>query len=188
MRIIIGANGTQQPGWRSLEKNELDIRSGKQWLDSFPVNSLDAILAEHVFEHLTALEAYAALRNCYRHLKPGGYLRIAVPDGLHPDKVYLDWVAPNSPGEKFLSLFRGEGEPNHKVLWNYRSLIAVLSAIGFRVRLLEWIDERGLLHRNAWRASEGEIRRSYEHSYTRGFLNLIVGTEYTSLIVDGVKR
>jgi SAM-dependent methyltransferase len=40
---------------------------------------MDFINAEQVFEHLP--EPLAALQNCHRWLKPGGILRIAVPNG-----------------------------------------------------------------------------------------------------------
>lgn len=40
----------------------------------------DAFLAEHVWEHLSLDDAHRATRNCERHLRPGGHLRLAVPD------------------------------------------------------------------------------------------------------------
>lgn len=40
----------------------------------------DAFLAEHVWEHLSLEDAHRATRNCYRFLRPGGRLRLAVPD------------------------------------------------------------------------------------------------------------
>lgn len=41
---------------------------------------VDALVAEHVWEHLSLQDAHRATRNCERHLRPGGRLRIAVPD------------------------------------------------------------------------------------------------------------
>ena len=40
---------------------------------------MDAFVAEHVWEHLSLPDAHRATRNCERHLRPGGRLRIAVP-------------------------------------------------------------------------------------------------------------
>jgi len=51
---------------------------------------LDAILAEHVWEHLTKEEALIAALTCYRYIKNGGYLRVAVPDGPHPNPQTLN--------------------------------------------------------------------------------------------------
>lgn len=43
-------------------------------------NLVDAFVAEHVWEHLSLQDAHRATRNCQRHLRPGGRLRLAVPD------------------------------------------------------------------------------------------------------------
>lgn len=43
-------------------------------------NTVDEVLARHVFEHLSLTEARAALAECDRVLAPGGLLRIDVPD------------------------------------------------------------------------------------------------------------
>ena len=31
-----------------------------------------------------------AARNCFQFLRPGGYLRVAVPDGFHPSQQHQD--------------------------------------------------------------------------------------------------
>ncbi len=46
----------------------------------FENDSAAAILAEHVKEHVPFLQALGFLGECRRVLKPGGVLRIAVPD------------------------------------------------------------------------------------------------------------
>lgn len=43
-------------------------------------NSFDGIICEHTLEHLTYDEVARLLKECHRVLKPGGILRIAVPD------------------------------------------------------------------------------------------------------------
>lgn len=43
-------------------------------------NSADAIYASHVWEHLYFDEALFAISECHRILKPGGILRLAVPN------------------------------------------------------------------------------------------------------------
>lgn len=40
----------------------------------------DAFVAEHVWEHLSLADAHRAAQNCHRYLRPGGRLRLAVPD------------------------------------------------------------------------------------------------------------
>lgn len=45
-----------------------------------PDGLVDAFLAEHVWEHLSLEDAHRAARNCHEFLRPGGRLRLAVPD------------------------------------------------------------------------------------------------------------
>src|SRR5438132_8758685 len=94
MKIITGARGTSQPGWLSLERAQLDIRDRLQWGRLFAPDSVEAVLSEHVLEHLTADEARATAQNVYEFLRPGGYWRIAVPDANNPDPVYQDMCRP----------------------------------------------------------------------------------------------
>jgi predicted SAM-dependent methyltransferase len=46
----------------------------------FSTDSFDAVYSSHVLEHLYEPEAYGLLSECVRILKPGGVLRIVVPD------------------------------------------------------------------------------------------------------------
>jgi predicted SAM-dependent methyltransferase len=48
----------------------------------FPANTLDVIYASHLLEHLYLDEARGLLQECFRVLRPGGVLRMVVPD-LH---------------------------------------------------------------------------------------------------------
>lgn len=42
--------------------------------------SVDAIYSSHMLEHLTRHEANSVLANCFRALRPGGVIRLALPD------------------------------------------------------------------------------------------------------------
>jgi len=55
----------------------------------FRESSFSAIYASHVLEHLYLVEAQRVLSECKRILKPGGVLRLVVPD-LH--SVVLDYL------------------------------------------------------------------------------------------------
>ena len=63
-------------GW-----DNLDIKQGRA---VYPLDMLDAsvdeIRASHVLEHFPRAQAMAVLREWVRVLKPGGLLRVAVPD------------------------------------------------------------------------------------------------------------
>lgn len=58
--------------------SDLRVRCNRYMLG--PEGLVDAFVAEHVWEHLSLEDAHRATRNCQRHLRPGGRLRLAVPD------------------------------------------------------------------------------------------------------------
>jgi len=173
-KIIVGAGGVCQYGWVPTDIEYMNILKKKDWEKYFYEHSIDAILAEHVWEHLTKEEAMIAAKHCYRYLKKGGYLRVAVPDGFNLNKEYLDWVKPGGIGD---------GAKDHKVLYNYKTFKEIFESEGFKVELLEYYDENGEFHYKEWPPDEGLIRRSkrYDKRNKGGEL------KYTSLILDALK-
>jgi predicted SAM-dependent methyltransferase len=138
-------------------------------------SSVDMFLAEHVWEHLSPQDIIQANMNCLTFLKPGGHLRIAVPDALHPDPEYIEAVKPGG---------NGPGAEDHKVLFDHLMLRALLAVSGFaRVIPLEWWDEGGAFHSRPWSRDGGFVRRSRQHDPR----NQDRSIPYTSLIVDAVK-
>jgi predicted SAM-dependent methyltransferase len=186
MKIIIGANGTTQPGWLSLEHSRLDLADRATWTRLFRANSLDAVLTEHALEHLTAEEADRAARNVYQFLRSGAYWRIAVPDANNPSKWYQLCSRPNSLIHRFANALYTPGEPFHQVFYEYRSLTLLLTNAGFVPRLLEWHDGERRFHRESWSAMDGEVRRSFGHPYVTSARGL-AGIHNLSLIVDATK-
>lgn len=107
-RLHIGCGHYILEGW--LNVDILDI-PGVYYLDAgkpypFQENSFNYIFSEHLFEHLTLQQGITMLRECYRVLKPGGRIRMAMPDlnflielYLHPEKEihqrYLRWSTPS---------------------------------------------------------------------------------------------
>ena len=90
MNIILGAAETAQKGWYSTNEQWLNITKEGDWKRIFRGESLLwRVVAEHVFEHLSAEEAGLALKYVYQHMRSGGKIRIAVPDGYHPNREYL---------------------------------------------------------------------------------------------------
>lgn len=58
----------------------MNLLSLESWNKLSEPESIEALLAEHVWEHLTYEEGIIAAKHCYQFLKPGGYIRCAVPD------------------------------------------------------------------------------------------------------------
>jgi hypothetical protein len=70
-RIVIGAWTKFDHGWIPTQQNFLDLTDSARWSTYFEPNSHNAMLAEHVWEHITPEEGLAAAKTCYTYLKPG---------------------------------------------------------------------------------------------------------------------
>lgn len=166
-RIVIGASGVFENGWIPTDADQLNLLSAPSWERFIAPESVDAMLAEHVWEHLTFEEGRIAAQTCHRYLKRGGYIRVAVPDGLFPDQAYRDYVGPGGAA--------GGDDPaaGHKVLYTYRELAEVFASAGFVTSLLEYHDEHGSLHYQDWDPAQGMIHRSKRFD-SRGAVSIVM--------------
>jgi predicted SAM-dependent methyltransferase len=174
LRVAVGADGTHYDGWIHTDINTHNILSDSEWSRLFRPGSLRNVLAEHVWEHLTQAEGELAIQLAYKYLRPGGRLRIAVPDGLHSDPNYIEQVKVGGSGA---------GADDHKILYNHQTLSEAMRKVGFQVTLLEYFDEKGKFHSAEWDQAEGMIGRSLTNDESNADGN----PHYTSLIVDGLK-
>lgn len=173
--LALGAGNVPQGGWIATDREHLDLLRLEDWQRYFREESVDAMIAEHVWEHLSEADALEAARNCYRFLKPGGYLRVAVPDGCHPSPCYIEQVRP---------MGTGAGAEDHKVLYTHGTLARLFEKAGFQVELLEYFDEHGTFHMTEWKPEEGAVERAARCDPRNrcGELN------YTSIILDARKQ
>lgn len=175
LKVVIGAGDQpHDPEWICTNVEELDVENEEDFKFLFGDKKADNFLAEHVWEHLSHPNKAAA--NCYRYLKDGGKLRIAVPDGFHPDKEYIDAVKVGG---------NGAGSDDHKMLWDYQSLgkLLIENADFNFPQFIEYWDEKGAFHKADWLHSDGFIGRSAEYD-ERNIGGKLV---YTSLILDAIK-
>ncbi len=140
-KLHVGCGRNILPGWINADispraelivflQRRLPIRSGY----------LDRIYSEHVLEHVPYRSAVYFLKEAYRTLKPGGVIRIAMPDlddlidGYQNDWRRFDWV--NWPAHRFIQTraeminiaFRWWG---HQHLYNREELERALREAGF---------------------------------------------------------
>jgi len=155
-KLQIGCGCNPAEGWLNTDLHPISkeiafLDAGKP----FPLedNVFEFICSEHVFEHLKFRESCNFLSECYRVLKPGGVLRIALPHvdflfGLrqNPDlpihREYVKWatesfckdVASVFPPAEFSEIyvinnfFRDWG---HQVLHGYDSLSKLIATFDF---------------------------------------------------------
>jgi predicted SAM-dependent methyltransferase len=175
VRVVIGAGSTSSESWLITDLPILDALNPAHWGYIFPRGSIDRILAEHVIEHWTEDEFRLFLRVVRPFLSEQGFMRIAVPDGFHPDSSYIDYVKPGGSGS---------GAEDHKVLYNHITITRVLSEEQYDYDLLEYFDEAGQFHCSLWETSNGFVERSADHDPRNEERPL----SYTSLIVDAQPR
>lgn len=122
-----------------------DIRKGLPFAD----NTADYMYASHFFEHVREGEAEKILAECLRVLKPGGVLRIVVPDleilarkYVEGDKDFFDKIKPGRgvtstfldtlnffPSKLSRKVFSGQ---YHLWMYDFNSMSALLSKCGFK--------------------------------------------------------
>ncbi|MGO9752609.1 MAG: class I SAM-dependent methyltransferase [Solirubrobacteraceae bacterium] len=119
--------GYQSGAFRSLRY--LDVARRFRFDDA----TFDCVYASHLLEHLHPDVAEQCLREIHRVLRPGGCVRLAVPD---LDQVVADYD-PDDPDRFLWGIYQGRGRRAKRTArhwWHYNesSLSALLSAVGFR--------------------------------------------------------
>lgn len=116
----------------------------------FPDQSVDAVYFSHVLEHLHLDEGKHLLTECHRILKPGGVIRVVVPDTEHYIANYLSdrdrgkidacqelnrklWFRPLSVKSGFLrQLYTAATDfHSHKFMYDRPFLLACMQEAGF---------------------------------------------------------
>ena len=82
IKLHIGCGEVRLPGWINVDQvtDAADVHHDMRHPLPLDAGSVDYIFNEHFLEHLKAADGVALLKEFLRVLKPGGVLRIAVPD------------------------------------------------------------------------------------------------------------
>ena len=104
--LNLGCGSTFHPDWVNIDFHDhggtvlgYDLRLGIPCADS----SMDVVYHSHVLEHFDRKDGRFFLEECFRVLRPGGMVRIAVPDLEGIVRAYLaslEEAANNQPGSK----------------------------------------------------------------------------------------
>jgi SAM-dependent methyltransferase len=99
--LNLGCGRRFHPGWVNLDFSPVapnvrahDLRKGIP----YPDETFDVVYHSHVLEHLSKWDAPTFLRECRRVLRPGGLIRIAVPDLEQIARLYLEALEKASHG------------------------------------------------------------------------------------------
>lgn len=184
IKLVVGAGpGTEIVGppdsiheeWLLTDHATLDALEPADWANIFDGATLSRVFAEHVVEHWTTDGLRVFLRIVKGYLSRNGNLRIAVPDGFHPDPAYIEQVKPGGTGP---------GAYDHKVLYNYQTLTKIFVDENWDYELLEYFDEQQGFHSRSWDRADGFVERAALTDPRNEQKPLT----YTSLILDARPR
>lgn len=140
MKLNIGCGGRRIPGFTGVDAVERPAADIVARADSIqlPNESVDEIMAIHLFEHFYRWECEVVLAEWHRLLKPGGLLVLELPDLKKACKNVLDNVMRGGKDPDQLTLWALYGDPRqsdpymaHRWAWSPESLGALLMANGF---------------------------------------------------------
>ena len=81
LQLHLGCGASRTPGWVDVDMTGGDLRLHLGWRLPFDECTVSAVFSAHTFEHLDYhTTAPRLLAEIHRVLRPGGLLRLAVPD------------------------------------------------------------------------------------------------------------
>jgi predicted SAM-dependent methyltransferase len=107
----------------------------------FGPETVDVIYASHVFEYFDQVQGKDVLEKWHSYLKPGGTLRLAVPDFEVLAKCYAEGriVLGQVLGPLFGRMPMGDITIYHRTTYDFATLSASLAEAGFRnIRRYDW--------------------------------------------------
>ena len=136
-------------GWRNFGSDWIHIDGGDyDHLDYTDItkleledDSVDLIYASHVLEYFDINQAKAALREWRRVLKPGGELRVAVPDFEAMNTLYHNGniKLKDIIGPLYGRMPMGDNMIYHKTTYDYESLYLLLYELAYNdIKRYDW--------------------------------------------------
>jgi predicted SAM-dependent methyltransferase len=151
LRLHLGSGRSPKSGWVNLDLfgDPVDLAWDLRRRLPLKEGSVDTIFQEHLLEHFTLEKGLALTRECYRVLKPGGVLRVGVPDAKAYARAYVRGgggpIASVRPGRptRLLALQEVFYRHGHRTMYDFDTLALVCNAAGFEtVELRRFGDSR----------------------------------------------
>jgi len=147
MKLHLGCNKRFLSGYTHIDLAEYQHINFKHDIRTLPMintDSVDEIYASHVIDYFDRVEIIDILKEWYRVIKPGGIIRLAVPDFEAMATIYINnkRKGNNDPKKTFPLngtdiLFgrwevKGYGFIYHKAAYDFLILEDLLKDIGFK--------------------------------------------------------
>lgn len=148
MKLHLGCGKRNFPGFINVDLADfphIHHRCSVDDLSMFEDNSGDLIYASHVLEYFPLNKVPEVLKEWRRVLRPGGILKLAVPDFKNLARAYLKYgnvLSVQGPIYGFFEITSNgiKRELNHKVIYDFKLLKKVLEENGFKdVKRYDWI-------------------------------------------------
>lgn len=136
IRLNLGSGCIPLPGYLNLDANTNDSIFPLDYKD----NTVDEIRASHVLEHFGFREAVTVLKEWTRVIKPGGVLKIAVPDFSIIAEGFTNGKNDKAVLEAYIMGGQTDGYDFHKSIWHGEKLCTILSVLGYN-NLERWESE-----------------------------------------------
>lgn len=103
MHILnLGCGQHHHPDWINVDFSSTGpgvIAYDLQWGIPFSSNSFDVVYHSHLLEHFPRRRAFCLMQECFRVLKPGGIIRVVVPDLEQITRTYLEILEKAEQGD-----------------------------------------------------------------------------------------
>lgn len=156
MKVHLGCGKIHIPGFFHIDVIDyphIDLRHEVDRLPMVADASVDLVYACHVLEHFQRRDETRVLAEWYRILKPGGILRVAVPDFSAIVELYTR----TKKLSDVMGLLFGRGDFLYNIHFNVydeESLTKALVGVGFQN-----------VHRYDWRTTEHADIDDYSQAY-----------------------
>jgi len=149
MKVHLGCWSRNIPGWVNVDLCDLPHIHHKTSIDNlemFDDSSCDLLYSSHSFEYFDVIDAPIVLNEWKRVLKPGGTLRLAVPDFQALSELYaqtgdIKKVLGPLFGRMEIVTENGNKKIFHKTACEFNSLEKLLNSCGFSdVKRYRWQD------------------------------------------------
>jgi predicted SAM-dependent methyltransferase len=132
LRLNLGSYLDRKPGFCNVDLAGIPVDVAWNIVRPlpFPSASVDVVCHDHTIEHLSLSEGVALTQDCFRVLRPGGRLRISVPDASAAIRAYVAGEARQAP-TPLLEMQRLFYDWGHRTMYDSATLSMLLGECGF---------------------------------------------------------
>lgn len=138
IRLHLGCGGEHKDGWVNVDLvgDPVDFAWNLARPLPFEDGTVAAVFHEHVLEHIPLADGLRFMRECKRVLKPGGVMRVGVPDAgrlarsYADGRAYLEEIHPGRP-TAMLALQELFYWHRHTTMYDTETLALVFKDAGF---------------------------------------------------------